>query len=155
MSYIRIAGETFVLDGAELLAYHCCGPEADWNLALSLPGRTLYLSGTVTPAPRTADDLEGAAARVDLRSLDEVIGDLLGHSVTLYPGGQDVCELTFPLARSPKGVRLAVVFTSDWDRVLETFPGAGDIEIAIEIDAVVSALHPGRHPDLVSPNPLY
>lgn len=147
MGQIRIADRTYALSASEFVAYHCQQPEADWNLALAHQGRALWLSGTVIPAPLTVDDLDRATARVDLRSLDELAGALLGREVTLFPGGQDVCEIEFPLARTPAGVRLAVAVTCDWDRYLETFPrDAGPIELALEIDAPVAALHPGRLP---------
>ena len=74
MSRIRIARDTWTLGGASFVAYHCDGPEADWNLALDHAGQTLWLSGTVTPSPRSYVDLAGAEVTVDQRSLDEVVG---------------------------------------------------------------------------------
>lgn len=146
MPRIRIAGETFEFASASLVAYHCDGPEADWNLALDRDGDTLWLAGTVTPGPRSPDALVGAVVTVDLRALDEVVGALLGRHVTLYPGGQDVCALAFPLARGAAGVRLAAAVACDWDRALETFPGASLVEMELDIDAVVAELHPGDLP---------
>jgi hypothetical protein len=144
MSHILVAGERFPIDRAQLVAYHCDGPEADWNLELVRGDESLWLAGTATPAPRTPDDLVGASVEVDLRSLDEVVGDLLGRPVTLYPGGQDVCALRFHLARSPDGLRFAVTTSCDWDHYLQTFATPDPVELTLEIDAVVSQLHP-RH----------
>ncbi len=146
MSHIIVAGERFPIDRATLVLYHCDEPEADWNLELVLGDRSLWLAGTVTPAPRTPADLDGARVEVDLRSLDEVVADLLGRSVTLYPGGQAVCALRFQLARSPDGVRFAATTSCDWDDYRKTFNTPGPVELTLEIDAIVSQLHQGQLP---------
>ncbi|MDC0674241.1 hypothetical protein [Nannocystis radixulma] len=146
MSRIRIGHDSWTLDRASLEAYHCHAPEADWNLALDHAGQTLWLAGTVTPGPRAPAELVGAEVTVDLRSLDEVVGALLGRAVTLYPGGQDVCALGFTLAPSPAGVRLAAIVTCDWDRALATFPHDEPVVLELDIDAGVEGLHPGGLP---------
>jgi hypothetical protein len=146
MGHIRVAGVTFAIERAVMVAYHCASPEADWNLALSCEGRSLWLAGTVVPGPTTIDALDGAEVSVDLRSLDEVLGELLGRAVTLYPNGQLVCALKLRLARTPRGVRFAAECECDWDRELGTFEAPGPVALAIELDAEVEALHPGRLP---------
>lgn len=146
MSRIRVAGATFAIERAVMVAYHCAAPEADWNLALEREGASLWLAGTVVPGPATIDALGGAEVSVDLRSLDEVLGALLGRAVTLYPNGQGVCALKLRLARTPRGVRFAGECECDWDRELGTFEAAGWVALSIELDAEVEALHPGRLP---------
>lgn len=143
MRRIRIADQTFEFPGATLVAYHCDAPEADWNLALDHHGATLWLSGTVTPGPRSRDALVGAEITVDARALDEVVGALLGRDVTLYADAQ---ALAFPLAGTSSGVRLAATFACDWDRALASFPEPGPVEIELDIDAEVTELHPGQLP---------
>lgn len=146
MSHVRVAEQRFELDRAELEAYHCAGPEADWNLKLVRADGCLWLAGTVEPGPRTIDDLDGAEVTLDLRSLDETIGALIGRDVTLYPGGQDVCALKLRLARTERGVRFAVTCESDWDPALESFARPGPLTLSIDVDAAVVALHPGPSP---------
>lgn len=146
MSHVRIAGASFVIERAVMVAYHCASEEADWNLELMREGGSLWLAGTVVPGPSSIDVLDGAEVSIDLRSLDEVAGELLGRAVTLYPNGQEVCALRFRLVRTLRGVRFAVGCECDWDRHLETFDAAGMVELSIDIDAEVEALHPGRLP---------
>ncbi|PCC74764.1 hypothetical protein SAMN02745121_06056 [Nannocystis exedens] len=146
MSRIRIGDHTWTFDAASLELYHCMSSEADWNLALVRAGATLWLAGTVVPGPRSPEALLGAEVSVDLRSLDEVAGALLGRHVTLYPGGQDVCALRFRLAASPGGVRLAASAGCDWDRYLKTFDHDRPVDLELDIDAAVVALHPGNLP---------
>jgi hypothetical protein len=149
MSHLRIAGETFHFDRVSLLAYHCASREADWNLGLEGAGTTLWLSGTIVPGPATPDDLDGAQVSVELRSLDEVVEALLGRPITMYPGGQAVCALAFPIARTAAGARFAVDFEFDWDHALGTFPdkAAGTrLTGALELDAELEALHPAGLP---------
>lgn len=146
MSHVRVADRHFPLEHAALVAYHCDGPEADWNLELAHAGQTLWLAGTVRPGPRVADELVDAEVEVDLRSLDEVVGALLGRDVALYPGGQQVCALGFRLARAPVGVRFAVTVECDWDDSLQTFARPGPVVLELEIDAVVAGLHAGALP---------
>ncbi|MCY1005193.1 hypothetical protein OV079_06320 [Nannocystis pusilla] len=83
---------------------------------------------------------------VDLRSLDEVAGALLGRAVTLYPGGQDVCALGFRIAAAPGGVRLAASARCDWDGYLQTFDHGQPVDLELDIDAAVVALHPDNLP---------
>ncbi|WAS97831.1 hypothetical protein [Nannocystis punicea] len=146
MSRIRIGDQTWDLSNATLELYHCRGPEADWNLALTHAGETLWLAGTVMPGPASIEALIGAEFTVDLRSLDELAGALLGRSVTLYPGGQGVCALAFRGAASPRGVRLAAAANCDWDRYLETFDRDQPVALDFDLDAAVAALHPGNLP---------
>jgi len=146
MSRLRISHDTWTLGGASFVAYHCDGPEADWNLALDHAGEMLWLAGTVSPAPRSPAELAGAEVTVDLRSLDEVAEALLGRSVTLYPGGQNVCALSFTLSPAPAGVRFAATVTCDWDRALATFPHGELVVLELDIEAAVAALHPGALP---------
>lgn len=146
MSHIRVAGTTFAIERAVMVAYHCASPEADWNLALEREGALLWLAGTVVPGPATIDALGGAEVSVELQSLDEVLEALLGRAVTLYPGGQGVCALKLRLARTPRGVRFAVECECDWDRALGTFEVAGSVALSIELDAEVEAIHPGQLP---------
>jgi len=144
MSHVRVAGASFAIERAVMVAYHCASEEADWNLELEHEGVSLWLAGTVTPGPETIAALEGAEVSIDLRSLDEVIGGLLGRAVTLYPNGQDVCALTFRLERTERGVRFAVDCECDWDRYLETFDAEGAVELSIDVDAEVGGLQQGR-----------
>jgi len=146
VSHIIVAGERFEVREAALTVYHASAEEADWNLELAFGGRTLWLAGTVTPGPDSAAALVGAEVAVDLRSLDEVVRGLLGRSVTLFPGGQAVCALRFGLVASAAGVGFVVTSRCDWDRYHETFPGLGDIEVTLAIDARVAALHAGQLP---------
>ncbi|MCY0993541.1 hypothetical protein OV203_40765 [Nannocystis sp. ILAH1] len=146
MSWIRIGDTTWTFRNASLELYHCEGPEADWNLALDHAGATLWLAGTVVPGPRSPEALIGAEVSVDLRSLDEVAGALLGRAVTLFPHGQDVNALGFRLAASPGGVRLAASARCDWDRYLGTFDHGQPVDLELDIDAAVVALHPGNMP---------
>lgn len=146
MSHIIVAGERFEIRAAALTVYHASAEEADWNLELACGEQTLWLAGTVTPGPDSAAALVGAEVAVDLRSLDEVVRGLLGRAVTLFPGGQAVCALRFGLVASPAGVGLVVTSRCDWDRYHDTFPGLGEIEVTLAIDARVAALHPGQQP---------
>lgn len=146
MSRIRIDDQTWTFRSASLELYHCLGPEADWNLALDHAGATLWLVGTVVPGPRSASALIGAEVKVDLRALDELAEALLGRQVTLYPHGQDVCALGFRLAAAPGGVRLAASARCDWDRYLQTFDHDQPVDLELDIDAAVVALHPGNLP---------
>jgi hypothetical protein len=147
MNQIRIANQTVVFERVTFVAYHCSAATADWNLCLEREGAMSYLSGTITPAPRTASDLAGASVRVDLRSLDEVAEGILGRPITLYPGGQSVCALSFPIERSATGARFAINFDFEWDHALGTFPVAGTMESGtIELEAEVGALHPNAPP---------
>lgn len=146
MSRIRIGDTTWTFRSASLELYHCLAPEADWNLALDHAGATLWLAGTVIPGPRSPEALIGAEVSVDLRSLDEVAGALLGRAVTLYPGGQDVCALGFRIAAAPGGVRLAASARCDWDGYLQTFDHGQPVDLELDIDAAVVALHPDNLP---------
>jgi hypothetical protein len=146
MSHVRIAGASFAIERAVMEAYHCASEAADWNLELVYEGTSLWLAGTVVPGPATIAALDGAQVTIDLRSLDEVVGGLLGRAITLYPNGQDVCELQGRLARTERGVRLAVGCECDWDRALETFEAPAWVELSLDIEAEVAALHPGRLP---------
>jgi hypothetical protein len=146
MSHVRIAGTSFTIERAVMEAYHCASEEADWNLELVREGGSLWLAGTVVPGPATIDALHGAEVVVDLRSLDEVVGALLGRAVTLYPNGQQVCALRLRLARTERGVRLAGECECDWDRALETFEAQGMVALSIDVEAEVTALHPGQLP---------
>jgi hypothetical protein len=140
--HLRIAGQEFSFERAALVAYHCAADEADWNLELVRDGETLWLSGTVAPAPASGDALAGAVAMIDPRALDELAGALLGRPLTLFPA----TEPTLALSCTARGVRLATRFTCDWDRALDTFPDPAPIDITIDIDAELAALHPGRLP---------
>lgn len=146
MSHVRIAGASYVIERAVMVAAHCASEEADWNLELVREGGSLWLAGTVVPGPSSIDGLDGAEVSIDVLSLDEVVGALLGRAVTLYPNGQEVCALRFPLVRTLRGVRFAVVCECDWDRYLKTFEAGGVVELSIDIDAEVEALHPGALP---------
>lgn len=149
MNVITIADQRYEFDRAALVAYHASSGEADWNVELVRGGESLFLSGTAALGEPITDleSLLRCRARVDLRSLDEVAGALLGRSVTMYPGGEDVCELAFPLAPSEAGVRLAVSFEFEWDAYLDTFPGrTGRLPASIHLDAPVT-IHAGMLPD--------
>lgn len=147
MSHILLAGERFAVDQARLVVYHCAAETADWNLELLCGGRSLWLSGTVTPGPADAEALPGAEVEVELRSLDELLAALLGRAITLYPGGQEVCALRFRLQGSPTGVRFAATCSCDWDAYLRSFAAPGNVELTLAIDAEVAALHPGPLPE--------
>lgn len=144
MSHIRVAGTSFAIERAVMVAYHCASEEADWNLELVREGASLWLAGTVKPGPGGIGALDGAEVEVDLRSLDEVVGELIGRAVTLYPSGQEVCALRLRLGRTERGVRFAGECECDWDRALETFEGVEMVGLAIDVDAEVGGLHPGR-----------
>jgi hypothetical protein len=147
MSHLRVAGATFAIERAVMVAYHCASEEADWNLELVHEGVPLWLAGTVAPGPSTIDALDGAQVSVDLRSLDEVVGALLDRAVTLYPNGQGVCALTFRLVRNSRSVRFVVDCECDWDRDLATFEATEGVALSLDIDAEVAALHPGPLPE--------
>lgn len=144
MPHLHVAGEDFAFDRAALIAYHCASTEADWNLELVRGDETLWQSGTITPAPLTEAALAGAIVRLDPRALDELLEALTGRAVTLYPVGAD--EITFPLARSARGVKFAARFAATWDPELGEFADHSPTEIAIDVDAEVAALHPHRLP---------
>lgn len=146
MSHVRIAGASFAIERAVMEAYHCASQEADWNLELVREGGSLWLAGTVAPGPATIDALHGAEVVVDLRSLDEVVGALLGRAVTLYPNGQQVCASRLRLERTERGVRMAGECECDWDRGLETFAAQGMVALSIDVEAEVTALHQGPLP---------
>lgn len=146
-SHLRIDEETFAFERATFVAYHCASSVADWNLELIRAGEAFWLSGKIVPAPRSPEDLDGARVEIDLRSLDDLADALLGRAITMFPGGQSVCALSFTLARSPTGVRFASDFSFEWDHDLETFPIKGTtLQASIELDAEVGALHPGGLP---------
>lgn len=146
MSHVRIAATSFAVERAVLEAYHCASEAADWNLELVREGASLWLAGTMVPGPATVAALDGAQVTIDLRSLDEVVGGLLGRAITLYPNGQDVCELQGRLVRTERGVRLAIECKCDWDRALETFEASAWVELSLDIEAEVAALHPEQLP---------
>lgn len=146
MSYIVVAGQRFDFAGASLVAYHCLGEDADWNLELVREGESLWLAGTMRPGPRSAEDLVGAEVEVDLRSLDEVVSALLGRAVTLYPGGEQVCALRFVTGGTSEVVVFAARSDCAWDRYLQSFPGEGAVEVELAIEARVVGMHPGHLP---------
>ena len=79
MRRISIAGQSFEFAAAWLVAYHCAAGEADWNVELVREGEFRWLSGTIGPGPRTPTDLEGAAMRLNPRSLDEIAEESAGR----------------------------------------------------------------------------
>ncbi|AKT39912.1 hypothetical protein [Chondromyces crocatus] len=146
MSRLQLGDQSWTLRKASLTIYHGAAAEADWNLALDHAGETLWLAGTITPGPHAPEALLGAEVTVDLRSLDEVVSHLLGRAVTLYPNGQEVCALVFRLTASPQGVHFAATAPCDWDRYLQTFDHDHPVTLELDIDAALTALHPGRLP---------
>lgn len=145
MFSLRVAGDEFTFERAVVVAYHCASEaEADWNLELARGDETLFLSGTVTPAPRSADTLDGAIVRLDPRSLDELLEALTGRAVLLEPVDSDA--VTFPLARTARGVRFAARFSANWDPSLGRFADHSPVAVALDIDAEVAALHPHHLP---------
>jgi hypothetical protein len=145
MARLHVAGDDFTFDRAALIAYHCASTlAADWNLGLVRGDETLWLSGTITPAPLTEAALDGAIVRLDPHALDELVEALTGRAVVLEPVGAD--EVTFPLARTARGVRLAVRFSAAWEPSLGEFADHSPVEVALDIDADVAALHPHRLP---------
>lgn len=145
MARLHVAGDDFTFDRAALIAYHCASTlAADWNLELARGDETLYLSGTITPAPLTEAALDRAIVRLDPRSLDELVEALTGRAVILEPVGAD--DITFPLARTARGVRFAARFSAAWDPSLGEFADHSPVDIAIDIDAELAALHPHRLP---------
>ncbi len=145
MRRISIAGHSFEFAAAKLVAYHCASDEADWNLELVREGESRWLSGTITPGPRTPADLDGAAVRLDPRSLDELAECLTGRIVTLYPREEEA--LKSRLVRTADGVKFSFALEADWDPELASFAAPGVIAVEIEIEAEVGGLHPGRLPD--------
>jgi hypothetical protein len=144
-SYVEIDGARFPMTSAALELYHCDSGEADFNLELA-GSQTLWLAGTVTPAPKQPSELVGARLRLDPRSLDEVFEALLGTPITTYPNGPSVCEAFLDVEPAlGDHVRLVTRFSFDWDRALDP-PGASHPAsrgAVLDIVATVRGLHPG------------
>jgi hypothetical protein len=110
---------TITVDGVEHELHHArlTSQGTDWRLALDFAGRELALDGQT----------DGDRLRIDLRSLDELLEQLLGHMICAYPGGQlhNAAHLT---VRSERGVtHLSTSFEFDWDRTIDP-PGVTYVE---------------------------
>jgi hypothetical protein len=147
-SYIEIDGRRYPITSAALELYHCSSSEADFNLELAAP-HTLWLAGTVTPAPQRASELVGARLRLDPRSIDEVFETLLGTPITTYPNGLNVCEAFLDVEPAlGDHVRLVASFPFDWDRALDP-PGASvpaTRRAMLDLVATVRGVHLGTVP---------
>lgn len=59
MSHLTIAGTSFALDRAELVAYHCASKTADWNLEMVRDGSSGWLFGENDTGPEDIADSNG------------------------------------------------------------------------------------------------
>lgn len=151
MNTITVGHERFDLGEAELEFYHCDSEaEADWNLRLARPdqGTSLYLAGTVLPAPRQGTDLAGATFTVELRSIDEVLEGLLGRALVVHVVGDEGRHPRLT-CRSLGGERVALdaSFEFEPDRPRDTLPtGEARATVSFRIEATVVGHHPGQLP---------
>lgn len=88
---------------------------SDWTLTLHREG---------APPLELAGEADGDRLRIDLRSLDEVLGALQGRPITAYPGGQLVNRAFLDVR---PGWHLDATFEIDWDRAIDQ-PGASYVE---------------------------
>jgi hypothetical protein len=113
-SFLDFDGTRIPLGEIQLVLGAAGARGADWNLGRD--GLT-WLSGTVSPAPGSADEVASARWFVDERSLDEVLATLTGVHKTFYaPGGTNAPRLELRVEAAGAGACVASLHTElDWD----------------------------------------